>query len=72
MGRNDELKTRSRLPTRARDFSWLWEPSHFPIQLIPAALFPGIRQPGREADQLLLSSAEVKWSPMRLHGVVLN
>jgi len=40
---------------------------------------PGVKEPGREAEQSPPSSAEVKnaWSytstlPMRLHGVVLS
>jgi hypothetical protein len=31
-----------------------------PIQLVPGALSPGIKQPRREADHLPLSSAKVK------------
>jgi hypothetical protein len=37
--------------------------------------FPGVKQPGREADHSALSSAEVDryiQSPMPLHGVVIN
>jgi hypothetical protein len=40
--------------------------------------FPGLKRPGREAEQSLPTSAEVKkmWiytsTPIRLHGVMLN
>jgi hypothetical protein len=50
-----------------------------PIQWVLAALSPGIKRPGREADHSPPASAEVKkmWiytstHPIRLHGVVLN
>jgi hypothetical protein len=49
------------------------------IQLVPGALSPGVKRPGREADHSPPTSAEVKntWIyistlPIRLHGVVLN
>jgi len=50
-------------------------PTQPPIQRVPAALSPGVKQPVREADHPLLSSAEDKnaWSytstPVGLHGV---
>jgi hypothetical protein len=54
-------------------------PTHPPIQWVPGALSVGVKQPGREADHSLPSSAEIKnaWSytstlPIRLHGVVLS
>jgi hypothetical protein len=44
-----------------------------PIQCVPVALIPGVKRPGREADHLLPSSAEVKdISPIRLIGVMLS
>jgi hypothetical protein len=54
-------------------------PTQPPIQWVPGALSLGVKRPGREADHLPPSSAEVKnaWSytsipPMCLHGVVLS
>jgi hypothetical protein len=53
--------------------------TQFPIQWVPGALSLGVRRPGREADHLPPSSAEVKyaWSyistpPVHLHGVVVS
>jgi hypothetical protein len=50
-----------------------------PVQGVPGALSVGVNWPGREAEQSLPSSAEVKecvklylHSPIRLHGVVLS
>jgi hypothetical protein len=44
-----------------------------PIQWVPGALSPGVKQKGREADRSPLTSAEVKNnSPIRLFRVVLN
>jgi hypothetical protein len=48
-----------------------------PIQWVTAILTAGVKQPRREADQSLPSSAEVKTvelylhSPIRIHGDVL-
>jgi hypothetical protein len=40
-----------------------------PIQWVPGALSLGVKQPGREADQSLLSSAEVKeWVELYHHS----
>jgi hypothetical protein len=54
-------------------------PTQPPIQWVPGALSLGIKRLGRETDHLPLSSAEIKdwvelylYSPIRLHGVVLN
>jgi hypothetical protein len=54
-------------------------PITLPDQRVLGALFPGVKQPGREADRSLPTSAEVKnmcgaIPPLskRLHGVVLN
>jgi hypothetical protein len=54
-------------------------PTQPPIQLVPGALSLGVKRPGREADHLPQSSAEVKelvqlylHSPIRLHGMVLS
>jgi hypothetical protein len=54
-------------------------PTQHPMQWVPAALSLGVKRPGREADHLPPSSAEVKsaWSgtstpPIRLHGAVLS
>jgi hypothetical protein len=54
-------------------------PTHSPIQWVPGALSLWVKQPGREADHLPPSSAEVKecvelylHSPICLHGVVLS
>jgi hypothetical protein len=54
-------------------------PTQPPIQWVPGALSLGVKRPGREADNSLPSSAEVKnmWSyasipSIRLHGVVLS
>jgi hypothetical protein len=61
-------------------------PTQHPIQWVPGALSLGVKRPGREADHLHPSSAEVKnlwsyggiaWSytstsPIRVHGVVLS
>jgi hypothetical protein len=54
-------------------------PTQPPIQWVPGALSLGLKRPGREADHLPPSSAEVKecvelylHSPIRLHGVALN
>jgi hypothetical protein len=54
-------------------------PTQPPIQWVPGTLSLRVNQPGREADHLPPSSAEVKngWSytstsPIRLHGVVLS
>jgi len=54
-------------------------PSQPPVQWVTWAISVGIKQLGREADHLPLSSANVKnvWSyastpPIRLHGVVLS
>jgi len=44
-------------------------PTHPPVQWVPGALSLGVERPGREADHLPPSSAEVR---MRLHGVVLS
>jgi hypothetical protein len=64
------------LTTASRPTLGLTQP---PIQRVPGALSMGVKQPGREADHSLPSSAEVKneWShtstpPIRLHGVVLS
>jgi hypothetical protein len=35
-------------------------PTQLPIHWVPGALSPGVKRPGREADQSPLSSAEVK------------
>jgi hypothetical protein len=35
-------------------------PTQPPIQWVPRVLFPGVKQPGREADYSSLSSVEVK------------
>jgi hypothetical protein len=35
-------------------------PTQPPIKWVPGALFPGVKRPGREADQSLPTSAEVK------------
>jgi hypothetical protein len=43
-----------------------------PIQWVPGVLSPGVKRPGREADHSHPASAEVKNSPIRLHGVMLN
>jgi hypothetical protein len=47
-----------------------------PIQWVPGDLPPGTKRPGREADHLRQTSAEVKknvdlyiHSPIRLHGI---
>jgi hypothetical protein len=37
----------------------LWGPSQSPIQWVPGALSPGLKQPGREADHSPRNSAEV-------------
>jgi hypothetical protein len=54
-------------------------PTQPPIQWVPGALSPGMKQPGREADHSPPTSADVKkmWNytsspPILLHGVVLN
>jgi hypothetical protein len=54
-------------------------PTQSPIQWVPGAPYLGVKRPGREADHLTPSSAEVKneWSytstpPIRLYGVVLS
>jgi hypothetical protein len=54
-------------------------PTQPPIQWVLGALSLGVKRPGREADHLPPSSAEVKnaWSytstpPIRLHGMVLS
>jgi hypothetical protein len=53
-------------------------PTEPPIQWVSGAFPPWVKQPGREADHTLLSSAEVENGgalpplPIRLHGVVLN
>jgi hypothetical protein len=54
-------------------------PTQPPIQWVPAALSPGAKQPGREADQSPPTSVEGHeyvdlyiHSPIRPHGVVLN
>jgi hypothetical protein len=49
-----------------------------PIQWVPGALSPGVKQAGYEVDHSPPISAEVKkmWiytsTPIRLHGAVLN
>jgi hypothetical protein len=35
-------------------------PTQRPIQLVPAAISPGVKRPGREADPSPLTCAEVK------------
>jgi hypothetical protein len=53
-------------------------PTQSPVQLVPGTFSPGVKRSGREADQSLPSSAEVKNGgaipsfPICLHGVVLN
>jgi hypothetical protein len=54
-------------------------PTQPPFQWVPEFLSLGVKRPGREADHLPPSTAEVKsvWSytstpPIRLHGVVLS
>jgi hypothetical protein len=49
------------------------------IQWVPGAPYPGVKRPGREANHLSATSAEVKitWiytatPPMRHHGIVIN
>jgi hypothetical protein len=64
------------LTTASRTALWPTQP---PIQWVSGAISLGIKRPGREADHLPPSSAEVNntWSytstnPIRLHGVVLS
>jgi hypothetical protein len=49
------------LLTASRPVLW---PNQPPFQLVPGALYPGIKRPGREGDRLRPSSAELKnvWS----------
>jgi hypothetical protein len=54
-------------------------PTQPPIQWVPRALSLGVKRPGREADKLPPSNAEVKeclelypHSPISIHGVVLS
>jgi hypothetical protein len=53
-------------------------PTRPPIRCLPVALYPGLKQPGSEADNSPPSTAEVKYdgiylySPMLLHDMVLN
>jgi hypothetical protein len=72
-----------RVPVGSRIFSTSSRPAlgstQPPVQWVPGALSPGIKQQGREADHSPPTSAEVKkdvdlciHSPIRLHGVVLN
>jgi hypothetical protein len=74
-----------RVPVGARIFTSpcrpdrLWGPPKPPIQCVPGVLSPGVKRPGREADNSPSTSAEVKKTliytstpPIRLHGVVLN
>jgi hypothetical protein len=63
-----------------KNIARLWgPPTHPPIQCVPGALSLVVMRPGREADHLPPSSAEVKnaWSytstpPICLNGVVLK
>jgi hypothetical protein len=55
----------------------LW-PTQPPIQWVPGAFSPGVKQPGLEPDHSPPVTADVKknidlyvYSPIRLHGVVL-
>jgi hypothetical protein len=44
-------------------------PTQPPIQWVPGALSLGVKRPGREADHLFPSSAEVKeWMELYLHS----
>jgi hypothetical protein len=57
---------RSSSPRRAKNFLFstlsrpALGPTQPPVQWVLGALFPGVKQPGREADQSPLNSAEVK------------
>jgi hypothetical protein len=55
------------------------EPTQPPIQWVSGVLSLGVKRPGREADHLPPSSAEVKecvelylYTPVRLHGMELS
>jgi hypothetical protein len=75
---------RVRFPAGVRDFSLLHSiqtsseahPSYYPVGT--RGSFPGVKWPGREADNLLPTNAKVKNGgaipplPTCLHGVVLN
>jgi hypothetical protein len=72
-----------RVPVEARYFSTSSRPAlgptQPPIQRVPAALFPGVRRPGREADHSPPTTAEIKNTsiytstpPDAFKGVVLN
>jgi hypothetical protein len=71
-----------RVPVGSRFFSSPKRPDRRstqpPIQWVPGALSPGVKQPEREVDHSPPTSTEVKkmWiytsTPIRLHGVVLN
>jgi hypothetical protein len=74
-----------RFPTGARDFSLVHSvqtgsatPSALYIMGTGGSLSVSVKRPGREADQSLPSSTEIKNGraipplPIRVHGVVLN
>jgi hypothetical protein len=54
-------------------------PTQPPIQWVPRAVSTGVKRQGRETDHSAPTNAEVKkmwiyyiYSPIRLHGVLLN
>jgi hypothetical protein len=68
-----------RLPVGAINFSPALGPTQPPIQRVPVSLCLGVKLPGREVDNSLPPSAEIKkaWSytytpQIRLHGTVLS
>jgi hypothetical protein len=61
----DELGIGAHFPPGARDFSFTVSrpasgPTESPMRRVPAALFQGVKRPGRKCDHSHLSSADVK------------
>jgi hypothetical protein len=60
------IEGRSSIPGRVKNFllsaasRLALGPTQLPIQRVPGALSPGVKQPGREADHSPQTSAEVK------------
>jgi hypothetical protein len=80
------LRDQSSIPGRGKiflpsiRFRPILGPTQPPIQWVSETLSPRVKRPGREADHSPPTSAKIKntwiytstYSPIRLHGVVLN
>jgi hypothetical protein len=59
-GVGDRLPVRARFLSSTRHHRSVLEPTQYPIQCVPAAISPGVKRPGCEADNSSLTNVEVK------------